>query len=1027
MALRVPLLPRRAISCLCTRSPRKLLATAIFMLPLRHGTALIPGCRNPAGPGPGPPPSQAFPHAHIPPILNPPIPLAGPAAAPQPGEPFRTHGNQLAAQGDYNGAVVMYNSALQLAPHDTELLLSRSLAHMVSTPARLDLALKDADDAITLNPGSAQAWMQKGEVLQSMGDSANAIDVFSNAVGCAQPNERLAAQRALAGARQQASAGANANANVNLNANQQLPQIIQPSSSPQPSTTASLYSSPVTSPPPPLITTTYSASGANTSSSGNRSATLSPTMSPSTTASLSPGLSPPLEQPRAATPSILGSAPSPPAPITASPPSNTTEDPSRRTSMLPASTANRNMETSRATAQTVNRNSTSTTSHVIPQSLFDDLSPPDGPPPAYTENLRDPVVLNRKLDELEQILKIKNKGSLLVQPYTLPGQIDAVRLLYNAMTANELTARETGSVDPVHPNLGNMVLNTYSYPGNTYIDADCETLAYYESKTPGTVRMAGYSEEYRLQQLRASPLLSLTLESSSVLPEIPLSKIVERLRKLQGSPQLEDNEGLCELIGLTQATAANHGFFTGGSRQKQIDYICMGLNKSKYDAAARFVDLNKVGCISSYFIGSLSSGDGLRNFLYQILLGCELLIRLRKEPVTTSYTGIMTDSTSALVVLGSMWMSYVTFNGPSNLQAKDSANSYTFISRVSKSQSEALIRFGEALGWPYMDEARNTIETAYSDLVARRIPWNADMWDWLFNLMLPGKIYRHKIMACLVYCSPTVRSLNAAPFYDNGLIVKDVSYWPKRTTLGRVLGGLRNVQSVAGWVGPVPAPSGDKTGWIRLTAREATMPVPVKSNTGQSALNDLGYDENGTMDRYTFLESLLNPNEWVTMTAPERPAGDNSGAELKSINLTQLPVDEATRAALPTLPPETYRASVEFNVNGTSVTYMLYTNPVFVAAQPCVGAHVIHKKEGERYLRNVIRVQNLKTANPSPNDLVVIDALGPNEDAVARAWCAERGRCAIVRRGNECCFTCTVCLAIGRKGLGFNVIILSRA
>ncbi|KAL4789305.1 hypothetical protein BDV19DRAFT_374338 [Aspergillus venezuelensis] len=952
----------------------------------------------------------------IPPVPNP--TLATPAQ--QTGEPFRSHGNQLAAASDYNGAVVMYNSALQLAPHDAELLLSRSLAHMMSDPRRLDLALKDADDAITLNPGSAQGWMQKGEVLQAMGDTANAIDVFNNAVGCAQPHERLAAQRALAGARQQTGAGAGANTG------QQIPQIIQPSV--QPASTMSLNSSSVSisSPKSPISPSTNPAPRANSPTSGDFFPSMSSIASP-TTASLSPSLSPLLEQPRAATPSALASAPSPSAQISVSPPSNTTEDPSRRTSLQPSGTANRSADTTRTTTQTVNRHATSTSSHVIPQSLLEDLSPPDGPPPAYTENLRDPVVLNRKLDELEGILKIKNKGSLLVQPYTLPGQIDAVRLLYNSMTANELTARETGSVVPVHPNLGNMTLNTYSYPGNTYIDADCETLTYYDSKTPGTVRMAGYSEEYRLQQLRASPMLNLTLEASTVLPEISLSKIVERLRRLQASPQLEDNEGLCELIGLTQATGSNHGFYAGGSRQKQIDYLCLGLNKSKYDAASRFVDLNKVGCISSYFIGGLSAGDGLRNFLYQILVGCELLIRLRKEPATTSYTGIMTDSTSALVVLGSMWMSYVTFNGPSNIQAKDSANSYTFISRVSKSQSEALIRFAEALGWPYIDEARNTIESAYSDLVARRIPWNADMWDWLFNLMLPGKIYRHKIMACLVYCSPTVRSLGAAPFYENGLLVKGTSYWPKRTTLGRVLGGLKDVKSVAGWIGPVPAPSGDKTGWIRLTAREATMPVPVKSNTGQSALNDLGFDENGTMDRYTFLESLLSPDEWITMAAPERPVGDNSRTELKAINLTELPVDEATRASFPNLPPETYRASVEFNINGASVTYTLYTNPVFVAAQPCVGAHVIHKKEGERYRQNVIRVQDLKKANPSPNDVVVIDALGPNEDAVARAWCAERGRCAIVRRGNECCFTCTVYLSIGRKGLGFNVIILSRA
>ncbi|KAL4953862.1 hypothetical protein BDW69DRAFT_149006 [Aspergillus filifer] len=313
---------------------------------------------------------------------------------------------------------------------------------MMSDPRRLDLALKDADDAIMLNPGSAQGWMQKGEVLQAMGDTADAIDVFSNSVGCAQPHERLAAERALAAARQQAGAGASANLD------QQIPQIIQPSV--QPASATSLYSSPVSisSPTSPISQSTNSAPRANSPTSGG----LFPSMSSmaSTTASLSPGLSPPLEQPRATTPSALASAPSPPAQTTFSPPSNTTEDPSRRTSLQPSGAANRSADITRTT-QTVNRNAATTTSHVIPQSLFEGLSPPDGPPPAYTEHLRDPVVLSRKFDELEEILRIKNKGSLLVQPYTLPGQIDAVRLLYSSMTADELTARETGSVVPVHP------------------------------------------------------------------------------------------------------------------------------------------------------------------------------------------------------------------------------------------------------------------------------------------------------------------------------------------------------------------------------------------------------------------------------------------------------------------------------------------------------------------------------------------------------------------------------------------------
>ena len=73
----------------------------------------------------------------------------------------------------------------------------------------------------------------------------------------------------------------------------------------------------------------------------------------------------------------------------------------------------------------------------------------------------------------------------------------------------------------------------------------------------------------------------------------------------------------------------------------------MALNKSKYDAAARFPDLYKAPILSTYFIGNASIGTGLRNFLYQILLGCELLIRMRKQSIVTSYLGFMTDETSA--------------------------------------------------------------------------------------------------------------------------------------------------------------------------------------------------------------------------------------------------------------------------------------------------------------------------------------------------------------------------------------------
>jgi hypothetical protein len=97
-----------------------------------------------------------------------------------------------------------------------------------------------------------------------------------------------------------------------------------------------------------------------------------------------------------------------------------------------------------------------------------------------------------------------------------------------------------------------MAVSTYNYPGNTFIDMDCESSPIYESKIPGTTSIAGYSEEYRSQQLLILPLLNFALESTSCLPEAHLGKIVERIRRLRYQPTLEENEGLRDLLGLSQ-------------------------------------------------------------------------------------------------------------------------------------------------------------------------------------------------------------------------------------------------------------------------------------------------------------------------------------------------------------------------------------------------------------------------------------------------------------------------------------------
>jgi len=115
----------------------------------------------------------------------------------RPGEPFRSQGDELARNNDYNGALVMYNAALRSAPNDLSLLLSRSMAHSMVEPPNLDFALKDADRVIQSNPNWWQGWLQRGRVLLRRGDLQSAEEALTKATHFARGFNIFTAQRAL--------------------------------------------------------------------------------------------------------------------------------------------------------------------------------------------------------------------------------------------------------------------------------------------------------------------------------------------------------------------------------------------------------------------------------------------------------------------------------------------------------------------------------------------------------------------------------------------------------------------------------------------------------------------------------------------------------------------------------------------------------------------------------------------------------------------------------------------------------------
>ncbi|EER22999.1 hypothetical protein D8B26_004292 [Coccidioides posadasii str. Silveira] len=936
-------------------------------------------------------------------------PIQSQPAQARPGEPFRSQGDDLSQRGDYNGAAVMYEAALRVAPNDISLLLSRTMALSMTNPPRLDLALKDADTVIQLDPRSWQGWLEKGRILSRMGDLQAAEEALTNAVGFASDYGRNVAQSALADVRARRA---------------QFSATTTTTSSPaltSTNTTPPTFSSPpAPPPPPPLIDVTAPTESTTTN------LPLRPAQTPQPTTTSTAALS-------SASPAQTTQQPSAPTlqPINANS-AWTPSSPGRATTPRPNVPNESSSNTTSQSARTNTVNRPANNSHMNPG--FNDLlnwaeNTPSEAPPAYSRNLSDPAQLQRQMDELTVALRQKNKGALSISPYTLSGNIDAIRLLYMGLAQADLTPREYGAPTYLHPSYSMMAVGSVSYPGSTFLDMDCETSGFYEGKYPATITISGYSEEYRAHQLLQQPILKLSLESEHLYPEVPLGKVVERLRKLRNQPSLEDDEGLKNLLNLSQTALARSGFQAGGSRQTRISFLCMTLTRSLHDASTRFIDTSKERFFCNHIFNPATTGIGMRNFLFQMLIGAEILIRLRKETTVTNYAGIVTDPISATIVLAALWMENVVIQGPKAGVKEDEAKAWSLYASQNQRQAEALIRFAEAMEWPYMDEFRSFIEGAYDEIISAKPVPSWDIYDWLYGLVLPGKIYRHRVMSCLVHSSATIKSFSSAPYWDNGIIVKDKSYWPRRTVLGRVLGGLKDVKSVCGWIGPAPAPVGNLSGWIRLKTRNVSIPVPVSTGANnRSVFQSLGFEEpdGRTESVQSFLKSFTDPDEWIEAPSPTppRPYGALARVKFKDIQLTLLPNPAAASTTRSDLPPEEYRASLDFEVDGRKVTCTLYSNPVFVAAPPCVGSHVIHKRQADKYQKNVIKAADIKNKYPPANQLIVIDAMGPDEEVFARAWCAETGRHALVRKGDDCCYPCAVSVATERTGLGINVVIM---
>jgi tetratricopeptide (TPR) repeat protein len=364
-------------------------------------------------------------------------------------------------------------------------------------------------------------------------------------------------------------------------------------------------------------------------------------------------------------------------------------------------------------------------------------------------------------------------------------------------------------------------------------------------------------------------------------------------------------------------------------------------------------------------------------------------------------------------------------------------------------QVEGLILFAERMKWPWINDVRDYAEEVYSSLRSGQVV-PAHLHDWLFGITLPGQRFSFKIMTALILCTPSMNETipGIAPYYDCGLSLPKKSYWRVRTVLGRVLGCLPSVISLCGWLGPCPPVEFLKTGrddeddfdsseprHIKLKARSVSLVEHQGRSDDAPIFFGNRYEDTDTHQRDNeelepWMAEMKDQSNWIV---PEPPVCQVSTCDLAKIQLKR---DLSAKDAIADPDAKAvYRAQLTFTLDDNPtkpVTYKLYTNPVFVTPPPCHlgprrASHEVHLRELHRYQeRNIWTIERLKehTAEDDPErgGVMVINATGQGAETLARAWCSERGKNAVIRRAGGPCFVCAE-RAASQCGLGTGVLI----
>ena len=194
-------------------------------------------------------------------------------------------------------------------------------------------------------------------------------------------------------------------------------------------------------------------------------------------------------------------------------------------------------------------------------------------------------------------------------------------------------------------------------------------------------------------------------------------------------------------------------------------------------------------------------------FLHQLILSIELQHRIQSPPYARGERRRillgLPPKVAWSVALAQRWLENITLG---KMEMAKKQRSYRFILRNKKRQVEILKNFAWTMKWPNMPEVEHVL--AEEDSSRRPLEYrNPLSMSWFSGVILPGLSSSWLIMKALIDCDrDTEEQLDClCPLNQNsGFQYRANTYWFWNCIVGKVMGAVRGVNQIAGWIGPCP-------------------------------------------------------------------------------------------------------------------------------------------------------------------------------------------------------------------------------